>query len=64
VTNNSQARKERQAAALRENLKRRKARIRALAQTGQAAADGAQASRAKNDEAPSAARPNPAAKNT
>jgi hypothetical protein len=64
VTNNSQARKERQAAALRENLKRRKARARAMVETSEGAADRLQSSDAKNNGAPSATGPNAAAKNT
>jgi hypothetical protein len=64
VANNSRDRKERQAAALRENLKRRKARTRALAETGETAAGGPQASDVEPAPAPSAPRPNAAAKNT
>jgi hypothetical protein len=64
VTNNSHARKERQAAALRENLTRRKVRSRALAETGETVVNGAEASDAEDAAAPPATRPNPAAKNT
>jgi hypothetical protein len=64
VANNSQARKERQAAALRANLKRRKARARALAGKGETVVAGAHAPDAGHSAAPSGAGPNPAAKNT
>lgn len=64
MANNSQARKERQAAALRENLKRRKARSRALAEPGGTAPGEPDALPVEHAEAPSAVGPNPAAKNT
>jgi hypothetical protein len=64
VANNSRVRKERQAAALRENLKRRKARARTLAETGETVADSAEGSSAEPAAAPLTSGPNPAAKNT
>ena len=64
MANNSQVRKERQAAALRENLKRRKARGRALAGTGRTEPGQPDAEPQKHADAPSGTGPNPAAKNT
>ena len=64
MVDNSRARKERQAAALRENLKRRKARARDMGKAGETALDAPTTLLGDDASAPQVPRPNPAAKNT